>query len=374
MDSIETLGEQHVSYLSDESRRVGYAEEICFPRNESELKQALCYDGAITIQGALTGLDGKAVPAGGRIVNLSQLKGVLEKKSLEDGGISLEVLAGTAIAEIASYEGFFFPLIPSEETATVGASVSPRTRSLFYPFYGEMCDYVLDKTEYRSKDGKIVAAKLKLKLIPEPETVWGIVFFFPTATCAKEFSAFAAQIKNAAVNEYLDHGTLKAIADMREKVTQMKALPKIPDAQAAVCVELHDDSEDAVVRSAESLLEKAEALDCNDEQTWSFCGLREVKSLHLLCHAAQEAINQKMDDYRRKDQNLYLTGAELYCVKSLDELEKKWKKMMVDYACYGNLAAGRLRLNFIPQNRDQMCSVREYLESEEMQHHLIRNV
>ena len=79
---------QYEAYLRDESRSVGRAESISFPRSEEEVRQVLCaLHGAavpVTVQGARTGLAAAAVPREGHIMNLSAMDAVTALRQ-EDG-------------------------------------------------------------------------------------------------------------------------------------------------------------------------------------------------------------------------------------------------------------------------------------------------
>ena len=82
-------------YLRDESRSVGTADSISFPRTEDEIRSVLRSlhgvsgaDGkpvAITVQGARTGLAAGAVPSGGHVMNLSRATAYLGLSRDEDG-------------------------------------------------------------------------------------------------------------------------------------------------------------------------------------------------------------------------------------------------------------------------------------------------
>ena len=74
------LGEvarDYPDYLRDESRRVGAAEGVVFPRTEGDVRQVLALmtkrGTPVTVQGARTGIAAGAVPNGGLILNLSRM-------------------------------------------------------------------------------------------------------------------------------------------------------------------------------------------------------------------------------------------------------------------------------------------------------------
>ena len=78
---IRPMGEEYQEYLRDESRSVGWAESISFPRTTEQVQQILRRMSGqktpVTIQGGRTGLAAAASPRGGHILNLSRMDRVL---------------------------------------------------------------------------------------------------------------------------------------------------------------------------------------------------------------------------------------------------------------------------------------------------------
>ncbi|MDO4572467.1 MAG: FAD-binding oxidoreductase, partial [Clostridia bacterium] len=82
---VFAMERRYEEYLSDESRRRGEASEICFPDSREALAAALDCRLPVTVQGSRTGLDGRAVPRGGRIVNLGRMDRLLSCDAAADG-------------------------------------------------------------------------------------------------------------------------------------------------------------------------------------------------------------------------------------------------------------------------------------------------
>ena len=152
--SIEKLDARHEEYLRDESRRVGRAESISFPRTEADIRDVLrrlATDGTpVTTQGARTGIAGGAVPAGGHILNLSRMNRITALRQDADGGaFSVTVQPGVLLSELreavhardfrtdgwseksmAALDAFrqapphFFAPDPTETSASIGGMVA----------------------------------------------------------------------------------------------------------------------------------------------------------------------------------------------------------------------------------------------------------
>lgn len=148
---LKPMTEEYYDYLRDESRSIGTAEEIAFPKTEEEIREILrsCFSSGknITVQGARTGLAAAAVPYGGCIINLSRMKGILSMRH-ENGGYFLTVQPGVILSELRKMiadktfdvsqwdesakqaytdfckDGeFFFSPDPTETSATIGGMV-----------------------------------------------------------------------------------------------------------------------------------------------------------------------------------------------------------------------------------------------------------
>ncbi len=139
-------------HLRDESRRVGRAESISFPRAENEVCRHLQLAAErglrVTIQGARTGITGGCVPDGGHIVSLARMKDIGRLESVEGGG-RIVVQPGVLLSELRAYlaekappEARFFPPDPTETSASIGGMVSCNASGALSFAYGPTRRYV----------------------------------------------------------------------------------------------------------------------------------------------------------------------------------------------------------------------------------------
>ena len=147
------------SYLADESKMTGAADDIIFPMDENELRGALIYLNnrsiPTTISAMRTGVCGGAVPKGGDIISLTNLTGitgvgrddrgfyirVLPCTTLDDIDFQLSIglhddvaeLTPGALSELRSSEHrYFYPVDPTEMGGSIGGNIAtnasgPRT-------------------------------------------------------------------------------------------------------------------------------------------------------------------------------------------------------------------------------------------------------
>ncbi len=169
---LQLFEKEHEEYLKDESRSVGYAQYISFPKNEDEIKLAIKkaeeMDIPLTVQGARTGISAGAVPEGGLVLNLSKMDQVTGMRFCPEEqaffltcqpGIVLSTLrekiqnkdfptAGWTEESLAAYELFndsqewFFPPDPTETSATIGGMIACNASGARTFHYGPTRDYI----------------------------------------------------------------------------------------------------------------------------------------------------------------------------------------------------------------------------------------
>lgn len=103
-EDIRTMCEDYAEYLRDESRSIGAADTISFPRTEQEVRRILRaeYEAGhrITVQGARTGLAAAAVPQGGHIMNMMKMDRVLGMRQDAAGRFYLTVQPGVILSRL----------------------------------------------------------------------------------------------------------------------------------------------------------------------------------------------------------------------------------------------------------------------------------
>jgi D-lactate dehydrogenase (cytochrome) len=167
------VAREHPDHLRDESRLVGCADSISFPKSEAEVCATLARMSAanspITIQGARTGIAGGAVPRGGHVLSfdrmtqitglrhdrnkgsfhvivqpgvlLSQLRLAIESKEFDTAGWSSDSL--TVLTAFKAAGQWFFPPDPTETSAAIGGMVASNASGACSFTYGPTRDYVV---------------------------------------------------------------------------------------------------------------------------------------------------------------------------------------------------------------------------------------
>ena len=225
---IYPMKEQYEEFLIDESKFSGYADSISFPESAEEMQEVLQElkkeRVPVTIQGGKTGITGAGIPRGGHVMNLSHMNKVKDSVLLEDGtglitvepGINLIDL-GKEIAARFRKTPLFWPPDPTESSATAGGIAATNAQGICRLLYGPSRDYIAS-LKLMNSDGEMMLiekgqkltlasgreidrmdavlgkegitgaiCELTLKLIPKPQSQWGIAFFFGSSEDAGRF-------------------------------------------------------------------------------------------------------------------------------------------------------------------------------------------
>ena len=344
-------------YLRDESRRWGHAASIAFPENEEGLLEAMAVGGRLTVQGARTGLAGEAVPGGGRIVNLSRMRRILQD-CVVDGKRIVTCEAGCSM-EVLQDERWFFPPAPTELTATLGGAIHCGAQGLYAARYGGMEAFV---SGVRKLPGTSLIVSAEAVLLPVPDAVWGVGLFFNGEASAMAF-LFDPLPEVVAAAEYLDHGALRCIAENRSLAARLAGLPELPSEFTAMAyIELHATSEALAQKAAEVLLLQAERHGADAAFSWALVGWNETRILRDFRHFTQEAVLMSLDAERSHSPDLHVVGAErVLDANALAALSVARQELGIRSACFGHICGGRTRLDFLPTDEKEMRCAKAFL-------------
>lgn len=162
----KTWNNEFDDYLHDESRQIGIAQSISFPKTEQEiistLRKCAGDKSAITIQGARTGITAGAVPYGGYILNLSRMNAIGAVRCDNDTQMNfLTVQPGVLLTDIRKELdsfGLFFPPDPTETSASIGGMVSCNASGAMTLMYGPTRDWI-EGIHIVLADGSVIKIK-----------------------------------------------------------------------------------------------------------------------------------------------------------------------------------------------------------------------
>lgn len=403
-------------YLHDESALYGSASSISFPQTENEvvmIMQAL-QGKPITIQGARTGLSGGCVPEQGHILNLSHMCHFIGASYSKEGIPLITVESGMTLENLRKYirssfrdNTYFWPVSPSEATATIGGIASTNAEGMngchygparthieglhFVDSFGQL--HILNRTQNSHALDAILGSEgiagpitqLTLQLQPEPSAVWGIAMFFPDE---KKAAGFGEKIRNLFFNnytecakntgssgkswisglEFMDRSTLVLLTRRKADLPSIAAVPDIPEfTQAMIYLEIEGASDDDIMDILERCVQIAEKYDSDPDSSWAFTGPVEVAKLHAFRHAAPEICNIIVQENQRKAPSITKCASDCSIPSAhFDTLLKIYRdKISAEHipACvFGHIADCHLHVNFFPVSEEEYRSARKILE------------
>ena len=163
-DIIIPWKNDYIDYLHDESRKIGSADSISFPKSEEEVAnivRAIACDCKITTQGARTGITAGAVPDGGHIINLSRMNAIGDIRQNSSGDFTITVQPGALLADVrkaVAKSALFFPPDPTETSASIGGMAACNASGAMSYFYGPTRRWI-ESIRMVLADGDIVAIK-----------------------------------------------------------------------------------------------------------------------------------------------------------------------------------------------------------------------
>ncbi|MHB0912375.1 MAG: FAD-binding oxidoreductase [Armatimonadota bacterium] len=395
---------EYDDYLRDESRRVGAAESISFPKSEAEVIEVLRAPGPVTIQGARTGIVAGAVPPCGHVLNLSWMNGIGE---VRDGRITVQ--PGALLADVrkrVEAAGLFFPPDPTETTASIGGMVACNASGALSYRYGPTRkwvqalrvvladgstlairrgerargrDFSLTTEDGRTISGRLpgyampsvksaagyyvaddmelidlfigmegtlgVITEVELSLAPRPAQVAGLTVFLPSEESALRFVRELRTIPVVAI-EYFNADALNLLRE-----TALTDVPA-PLPGCAVYTEVHGGVDDAVER----VLEILPKVGASDEKTWLAESEREIEALKAFRHAVPESVNLLIDERREENRSIAKLGTDMSVPTSaLETAMRMYNEGLagLDSVIFGHIGDGHMHVNILPKDESE---------------------
>ncbi len=371
----ETFLPTHPDYLRDESRRVGYADRIAFPRTEADvlavLAEARSLQMPITTQGARTGVTGGAVPEGGIVLNLSHMNQI----SPPENG-TLRVQPGATLAAIRSAvpSGFYFAPDPTEPTASIGGMISCNSSGALSFLHGPTRNHILglrvalltgevlelrrgrDQTQgwkyqmaslsgtfpplprpdvknaagyfvdpdmdlvdlFIGSEGTLgVVVEATLRLLPAPGAVWGLMAFLPsTASVVGYVNALRQMPHHAparlAALEYFDSYALDFLRAQSDKLASRNiSVPPLPPGATCVYAEWHAADIETAETSVMAAAERLPDFGGDIDAAILADNPHDMEKLKLFRHAVPEMVNSAIDERRKIHPGLVKLGTDM---------------------------------------------------------------
>ena len=387
---IETIRDSYAEYTSDESKKTGLVPEcIYFPESTAEVSAAMVEIAGtgkpVTVSGARTGIAGGAVASAENLLSLSRMLGKVKITAGKHdtwyahvpAGLSLEDLnyalrQGDVISDTAVPDNLFYPVDPTEKSASVGGTVATNASGARTLKYGPTRDWVqgMDvvladgswfsigrgatarvENTLSFQRGDSVSFEVPIKEVPWPATkhtagyfmrdgmdpidlfiggegTLGIVTHVALRLCELPserlglFLFLPSDVSPALVPklnglspsavEYMDGESLKLLNDAKDRKLDAGAVPDLPDdAAAALYVEIEAESDDAIEEAYEQIQPLLDEFGIPEDHTWAGFSDQELEAMKAFRHALPERINNIIAERKRTLPKLAKIGTDM---------------------------------------------------------------
>ena len=385
------------------------------------LKDANAQKIAVTISGARTGTVGGAVPFGGFVISLEKFNKITEidheklSATVESGVILND------FQKAVEAENLFYPPDPTEWSCQLGGTVATNASGARSFKYGATREFVeeleivlangemlnLKRDEVFSENGSIeletasgtrlraqlptyrqpetrkntsgyfsgdkidaidlfigsegtlgIVTKIKLRLLPKPESFFSGIIFFENEenllnfvnearsisfATRKEIRDPKSQIRNridASLLEYFDEKALKFIAEK---------FPEVPaGAKGAIFFEQETSAatEDALLEQWNELLEKSGA---DLDRSWFTTTEQDREKMRSFRHALPVSVNERIVKYKQKKVGTDMAVPDDKFASFLKFYREKLDHSGLEYVIFGHIGDNHLHANMIPK-------------------------
>jgi len=385
----------------------------------------------VTVSGARTGTVGGAIPFGGFVISLEKLNKIKEINKEElfavvEGGVILNDFQKAVEAE-----NLFYPPDPTEWSCQIGGTVATNASGARSFKYGATREFVeeleivlsngeilnLKRGAHFSENGFIeletaggtrirvklptyrqpdtrkntsgyfsgaqvdaidlfigsegtlgIITKIKLKVLPKPESFFSGIIFFENETDLLNFvrkvrdisfktrneaaSNYKLQITNsinASLLEYFDEKALKFISEK---------FPEVPvNAKGAIFFEqeTNAETEDSLLEQWNELLEKSHA---DLERSWFTTTEQDREKMRAFRHALPVSVNERIVRYKQKKVGTDMAVPDDKFASFLRFYREKLDASGLEYVIFGHIGDNHLHANMIPKNETEATTAR----------------
>ncbi len=399
--TIRPVTPGYIDFLKDESGCQGRADTISFSTSYEDIRNALSYLDQIpvTVQGSRTGIKAACVPLKGHILNLSLLNTISDTKC-DKGKASVRVQAGVTLEQLenALYrQGLFWPVDPTEKSATIGGIAAKNAAGPGAYFYGPAKDHInslsiMDKDgnlhminrdkvdQYIGSEGMLgIIVDIELALLPMPEEIWGVVIFFETNQAALKFAHKCKDLNKTGHNpidstvqvvslEYMDETCLDLISRYLTDRPGEERLARIPKG-AAIAIGMHGKRFEDMEPLLSDITDKAAAIGADPSNSWAFSGAGDIKQFESLRHQAMVSAlfySKKSDNETLSDSKPYFAlDLEInpgFIQPVLERVTSTLSENALKACVFGSYGRGRFRVTLTDLNPEQYDQAEKWLD------------
>lgn len=390
----DRIADAYLPYTTDESRVDGtLPERIYFPHSTDHVKAAVeeikRRGESVTVSGARTGIVAGAVADAPNVVSLEKLTGPVSLRRDPELGWIAAVRAGVTLEELDSVlsdgrfettdetpedppEALFYPVDPTEVSATVGGTIATNASGARTLKYGPTRVWVHGLTvvtpdggvlrlkrgrtaadggtlELQRPDGTVdtfavpdldypdtkhtagyelhesmdavdlfvgaegtlgIVTEAELRLASRPAELLCLFVFLPTDEPGRLVRALK-NLQPAAI-EYMDANSIDLLIEAKDKQLDGGAVPDLPEnTRAALYVELEADDEAGIEELYDRLAPILEDASVSIDDTWAGFTDQDLAAMKRFRHALPERVNAIIAERKREEPELSKIGTDM---------------------------------------------------------------
>ncbi len=405
----QKIKEEYTPFLSDEARISPELPDVLyFPETTEEVSQAVleCVheEKACVVSGGRTGIGGGAVPSSrtSALISLERIQPPVALRWNDTFSVwSARVGAGLKLQEFLQVlkrknytctedapDGLFFPVDPTETTATLGGMAATNASGARTLYYGAMRKWIIaltvvlaDGSILRVQRGKFVCnnqrlsfntgvrrydipvspvtipptkhtagyyltestdlvdlfigsegtlgiiTELELRLtVPGPQNLYTILFLPKDEPAGLVEKLLTVPELPPVAMEYMDGRSLAFLRQFRDEQGEASGVPNIPGhVSAIIYLEYNCTGSESAVAAAKQLSDCLEETPCSSDETWTGFSTRTLDAMKKFRHALPERINSIIAERKQSIPELTKIGTDM--AVPLDQL----KPMLEEY-------------------------------------------
>ncbi|OVE73631.1 hypothetical protein BVX94_03240 [bacterium B17] len=414
VEGQEKILESYAAYLSDESRSVGEAvERIYFPENTAQVvdavKKSIEDKRQIIVSGARTGITGGAIGVKDSVL-IS-----LEKMTAQLGAHRFQ--SGRKLEDIPEVAGEYYPVDPTETTASLGGTVATDASGARTYYYGSTRQFVsgitvvlangcvleINRGEIVSADGAFVlkgadgeiripvtdinippvkntaglyikkdmdlvdlfvgcegilgiVTEVDVRLVRKPEDSLYLVIFVKSENQALGLVSRVKEVSElpCLAIEYFGPNAVNLVRDK-------EAAPNLPkDALCAVYLEIEKWDDDA----EKALNDTLYLCNLDIDDTWAGFDVSDLEQMKAFRHSIPETVNTIIGSRKNEIPELHKIGTDTAVPNGnlpeyLSDARSAIEGKGIEYVVFGHIGNNHLHINMLPSSMEELEMAKE---------------
>ncbi|MGC9367408.1 MAG: FAD-binding oxidoreductase [bacterium] len=416
----EQIIKQYPDLLRDESNiSGGFADKIYIPADQLEMQQAITESYRnkipITVSGGRTGIVGGAIPFGGNVISLAELKKCSEIYT-KGGKHYIRVQSGVILDDLqklADQHKLFFPPNPTETTASMGGITATDASGSRSYKYGSVRNFVkkisgylingdyfeLQPNQYRlydldlktwfnqtvklsgnipvklnknvagyhlwkdidlldilvgSEGTLVIITQAEFELLSKPEIVFSGMFYFQHLQQILDFIELCEQ-RIPRMMRSLEYFDINSIAFMKRFYAGQPEINSYLKEKRLLFAEFEIEDIDNFYDQIEIVLNK-----CGSSMDDAYGGEQEKEAelIKNIRHALPEAVNQTISNYKQTDLSLRKVGTDMAVpFEKVGDFINLFEQLLpenLEYVVFGHIGEGHPHINILPRNKNEL--------------------